>query len=285
MSQPGVSMSDFPYLHGFSNAEQERLRKQAQFIEHEIYQSLNLSRVKNLLEVGCGVGAQSEILLRRFPNIHLTGIDLSDRQLQAAQQSLTHNPVANPPQSQPRFTIQKMDASKMTFTNDSFDGAFLCWVLEHIPKPQKVLDEVLRVLKPGSPIYITEVMNSSFFLDPYSPNVWRYWMAFNDYQYDQTGDPFVGAKLGNLLMQSGFHEIETTAKTWHLDNRNPQQRHEVIEYWTELLLSASEQLIQAQYVTEEIVENMKKEMAVVAKDPNAVFYYSFMQAKAIKKRL
>lgn len=278
-------MSDFPYLHGFSNAEQERLRKQAQFIEHEIYQSLNLSRVKNLLEVGCGVGAQSEILLRRFPNIHLTGIDLSDRQLQAAQQSLTLNPVANPPQSKPRFSIQKMDASKMTFANDTFDGAFLCWVLEHIPKPQRVLDEVLRVLKPGSPIYITEVMNSSFFLDPYSPNVWRYWMAFNDYQYDQTGDPFVGAKLGNLLMQSGFHEIETTAKTWHLDNRNPPQRHEVIEYWTELLLSASEQLIQAQYVTEEIVENMKKEMAVVAKDPNAVFYYSFMQAKAIKKRL
>ncbi len=171
----------------------------------------------------------------------------------------------------------------MTFADNSFDGAFLCWVLEHIPQPQRVLNEVLRVLKPGSVVYITEVMNSSFFLDPYSPNVWRYWMAFNDYQYDQTGDPFVGAKLGNLLMQSGFQEIETTTKTWHLDNRYPQQRQEDIEYWTELLLSASEQLIKAEYVTEDIVENMKKEMAIVTKDPNAVFYYSFMQAKAIKK--
>jgi ubiquinone/menaquinone biosynthesis C-methylase UbiE len=276
-------MSDFPYLHGFSNDEQERLRKQARFIEHEIYQNLNLSRVTNLLEVGCGVGAQSEILLRRFPNIHLTGIDLSDQQLQAARHSLSHNPIANPHQAKARFEIHKMDATKMTFADNSFDGAFLCWVLEHIPQPQRVLNEVLRVLKPGSVVYITEVMNSSFFLDPYSPNVWRYWMAFNDYQYDQTGDPFVGAKLGNLLMQSGFQEIETTAKTWHLDNRYPQQRQEVIEYWTELLLSASEQLIKAEYVTEDIVENMKKEMAIVTKDPNAVFYYSFMQAKAIKK--
>lgn len=276
-------MSDFPYLHGFSNDEQERLRKQARFIEHEIYQNLNLSRVTNLLEVGCGVGAQSEILLRRFPNIHLTGIDLSDQQLQAARHSLSHNPIANPHQAKARFEIHKMDATKMTFADNSFDGAFLCWVLEHIPHPQRVLNEVLRVLKPGSVVYITEVMNSSFFLDPYSPNVWRYWMAFNDYQYDQTGDPFVGAKLGNLLMQSGFQEIETTAKTWHLDNRYPQQRQEVIEYWTELLLSASEQLIKAEYVTEDIVENMKKEMAIVTKDPNAVFYYSFMQAKAIKK--
>ncbi len=276
-------MSDFPYLHGFSNDEQERLRKQARFIEHEIYQNLNLSRDTNLLEVVCGVGAQSEILLRRFPNIHLTGIDLSDQQLQAARHSLSHNPIANPHQAKARFEIHKMDATKMTFADNSFDGAFLCWVLEHIPQPQRVLNEVLRVLKPGSVVYITEVMNSSFFLDPYSPNVWRYWMAFNDYQYDQTGDPFVGAKLGNLLMQSGFQEIETTAKTWHLDNRYPQQRQEVIEYWTELLLSASEQLIKAEYVTEDIVENMKKEMAIVTKDPNAVFYYSFMQAKAIKK--
>ena len=52
-------------------------------------------------------------------------------------------------------------------------------------------------------MYITEVMNSSFFLDPYSPNVWRYWMAFNDFQYDHGGDPFVGAKLGNLLLAGG----------------------------------------------------------------------------------
>ena len=53
--------SNFPYLHGFSSEEQDRLRRQARFGEHTIYQDVNFSRVKNLLEVGCGVGAQSEI--------------------------------------------------------------------------------------------------------------------------------------------------------------------------------------------------------------------------------
>jgi len=266
---------EFPYLHGFSEDEQRRLVKQALFAEYTVYQNINFSNVKKLLEVGCGVAAQSQILLRRFPQLHLTGIDLSDKQLAAAEKNLSTNPLA-----QGRYKIHKMDATQMKFDVEEFDGAFLCWVLEHVPEPKKVLNEVRRVLRPGSPIYITEVMNSSFFLDPYSPYTWKYWMAFNDYQYDQTGDPFIGAKLGNLLMQCGFREIETTVKTWHLDNRHPQQRKEMIDYWTELLLSAADSLVSAQYVDAETLDGMKKEMAKVARDPDAVFFYSFIQAKA-----
>ncbi|MFN3455353.1 MAG: class I SAM-dependent methyltransferase [Pseudobdellovibrio sp.] len=274
MSQEGKK-PEFPYIHGFSDEEQERLVKQALFAEYTVYQNINFSKTKKLLEVGCGVGAQSQILLRRFPQMHLTGIDLSDRQLEAAKANLSANPTFAH-----RYEILKMDATKMSFNEANFDGAFLCWILEHVPEPKKVLSEVRRVLIPGSSIYITEVMNSSFFLDPYSPNTWKYWMAFNDFQYDQTGDPFIGAKLGHLLMQSGYRDIETTVKTWHLDNRYPQQRKEIIEYWTELLLSASEALINANYVSPEIVEGMKKEMSIVANDPDAVFFYSFIQAKA-----
>lgn len=267
--------ADFPYLHGFSKDEQERLRKQARFGEHTVYQNINLSAVKELLEVGCGVGAQSEILLRRFPDIKLTGIDRSPKQLQAARARLSHLALAAH-----RFELKEMDATAMEFSSNSFDGAFLCWILEHVPDPIRVLSEVRRVLRPGSVVYVTEVMNSSFFLDPYSPNVWKYWMAFNDYQLKQKGDPFVGAKLGNFLMQLGYRDVQTEVKTWFLDNRTPQARKDCIEYWTELLLSASDQLVQAKYVSEDIVAGMKEEMARVASDPNAVFYYSFVQARA-----
>ncbi len=266
---------DFPYLHGFSTTEQDRLRRQARFAEQTIYQNVNFSETKKVLEVGCGVGAQSEILLRRFPNISLTGIDLSDKQLASAQKSLEKLSYADK-----RYDLKQMNAENMTFTEEVFDGAFLCFVLEHVPDPRRVLSEVRRVLAPGAVLYVTEVLNSSFFLDPYSPNVLKYWMAFNDYQYDQKGDPFMGAKLGNLLMQIGFRNIETEVKTWFLDNRHPQKRKEIIEFWSELLLSASDQLIEAKYVSKETVEGMKKEMSVVANDPNAVFFFSFIQAKA-----
>lgn len=266
---------EFPYLHGFSDDEQKRLMKQALFSEYTVYQNINFSHVKKLLEVGCGVAAQSQILLRRFPQLLLTGIDLSERQLETAKINLSRYPIA-----QGRYDILKMDATQMSFSPGEFDGAFLCWVLEHVPNPKKVLNEVRRVLSPGSSIYITEVMNSSFFLDPYSPCTWKYWMAFNDYQFDQTGDPFIGAKLGNLLMQCGYKDIETTVKTWHLDNRHPQQRKEMIDYWTELLLSGSDALLKANYVDQETVDGMKNEMSIVASDPDAIFFYSFIQAKA-----
>ncbi len=270
-----TSNNEFPYIHGFSPVEQERLKRQARFGEFLVYQNIDLSTVKNLLEVGCGVGAQSEILLRRFPELRLTGIDRNTKQLAAAKENLGKSPF-----SLNRFQFFEMDAGKMTFQNQSFDGAFLCWILEHVPHPLQVLAEVKRVLNPGSIVYATEVMNSSFFLDPYSPNVWKYWMAFNEYQLDQKGDPFVGAKLGNFFLQLGYSDIRTEIKTWYLDNRTSQARKDCIEYWTDLLMSASESLVNEKYVSQEIVEGMKAEMATVANDQNAVFYYSFIQASA-----
>lgn len=267
--------TEFPYLHGFSPKEQERLRQQAAYEEHSIYQNINFSSVKNLLEIGCGVGAQSEILLRRFSKLNLTGIDLSDAQLSAAKARIETLDFARD-----RFSAVKMNASKMTFETGRFDGAFLCWVLEHMPDPVRVLSEVRRVLSPGSTIVVNEVMNSSFFLEPYSPNVWQYWMAFNDYQSSIGGDPFIGMKLGNMLLSLGYRDIRMLPITWHYDNRMPQKRKEQIEFWTDLLLSASDQLVKVKAVSQEIVDKARVELDRVADDPNAVFHYTFMQAHA-----
>lgn len=267
--------TDFPYLHGFSKKEQDRLRQQAAFSEYKIYEGLNLSDVNNLLEIGCGVGAQTEIILRRFPNIQVTCIDANENQLAACKENLKNHSYAKN-----RYTVQKGDAQKLDFKSNSFDGAFLCWVLEHIAEPAKVLSEARRVLRPGGKIYVTEVLNSSFFLDPYSPHVWEYWMKFNDYQYENAGDPFVGAKLGNLLLSMGFKDVHTQVKTWHFDNRYPDKRKETIEFWTELLMSGKEQLIHEKIISEELAENCYQELRSVANDPNAVFFYSFIQAEA-----
>ena len=53
-------------------------------------------------------------------------------------------------------------------------------------------------------------------------------MAFNDRQLELGGDPFVGAKLGNLLQAVGFRDIRTEVKTFHLDNRVPGERAEFL---------------------------------------------------------
>lgn len=263
------------YLHGFSPVEQARLMKQARLAESTIFSTIDYTGARRVLEVGSGVGAQTEILLRRFPDIHVTCVDLNQAQLEAAQRNL-----AQMPWYQDRYTLQQADATDLPFSPREFDAAFLCWVLEHVPSPARVLNEVRRVLAPGSPVYITEVMNSSFLLDPYSPNVWRYWMAFNDFQYDSGGDPFIGAKLGNLLLAGGYRDVATEIKTFYFDNREPARRKTMIAFWEELLLSAADQLLDAGRVTTEIVDGMRREMNDVQNDPNAVFFYSFVQARA-----
>ncbi|MCX6127988.1 MAG: class I SAM-dependent methyltransferase [Proteobacteria bacterium] len=270
-------MNDAGYLHGYSKIEQERLRHQARFTEQSIYRNIDLTGIGILLEIGVGVGAQSEIILRRYPDIKILGIDQNEAQLQSAKESLGKIPWAKG-----RYDLRLMDATSMDLDSLTVDGAFICWVLEHVPAPERVLSEARRVLKKGARIFITEVMNHSFFLEPYSPNVWKYWMAMNDFQHEQTGDPFIGAKLGNLLLAQGFTDIDTRVHTWHFDNRNPDKRKLYIEFWTSLLLSAKDHLLEAKSIDEETVRLAQAELRQVAKDPNAVFYFSFMQAQALR---
>lgn len=267
--------NEFPYLHGFSPTEQARLVKQARLAETTIFRNVDYGGVERLLEVGSGVGAQTEILLRRFPDLHVTGVDLSQAQLDAAAHRLGAMPWL-----EGRYALRQADATDLPFEPRSFDGAFLCWVLEHVPDPARVLAEVRRVLAPGAPVYVTEVMNSSFLLDPYSPNTWRYWMAFNDYQHESGGDPFIGAKLGNLLLAGGFDDVTTEVKIFHFDNREPARRKSMIAFWEELLLSAADQLLEAGKVDRDTVEGLRREMHQVQKDPDAVFFYAFVQARA-----
>jgi SAM-dependent methyltransferase len=268
--------SEFPYVHGFSPTEQARLGRQARFLEAEVYRDIDLHRAQTVLEVGCGVGAQTEILLRRYPELAITGIDFSARQLSAARSRLQDLPL-----SAQRVELLRMDAANMGFAPARFDAAFLCWILEHVPDPERVLSEVRRVLKPGARVYATEVMNGSFFLSPYSPHLQQYWMAFNDHQLAVGGDPFVGAKLGHLLLRQGFREVCTEIKTWHLDGRDPLRRQEVLSYWSDLLLSAADQLLEAERVTPLLVQAMQYELQNLRNDPDLVLFYCFVQASAL----
>ncbi len=265
----------FPYLHGFNKEEQARLYRQAEFMEPIVYRGIDFSDNRHVLEVGCGVGAQSAILLRRYPKLKLTCIDMNDAQLAACRAHLESLPYAKG-----RFEVQKMDASSLNFQGGLFDGAFLCWILEHVPDSKQILSEVRRVLARGGKLYATEVMNHSFFLDPYSPNVWKYWMAFNDFQLDSGGDPFIGAKLGNLLTSLGYQKIETHVINTMFDNRQPEKRRRAIDERKDLLLSAATQLIQAGSTEQAIVSAATKELEAVQRNPNAVILDAFMQASA-----
>ncbi|MBK7845898.1 MAG: hypothetical protein IPJ71_19865 [Bdellovibrionales bacterium] len=48
--------------------------------------------------------------------------------------------------------------------------------------------------------------NSSFFVDPYSPAILRYWIEFNDYQWSIKGH-YVGGSDGKSFDASGYKNL------------------------------------------------------------------------------
>jgi len=262
------------YLHGYSEKEQDRLYQQARFLEPSVYGRVDFSKQTKIIEVGCGVGAQTEILLERFPHLRIHGVDASEKQILRAREHLKKHVNAN------QVTYDVGDALHLPYKDNTFDGAFLCWLLEHVQEPIGILEEVRRVLQTGAIIYCSEVLNATLYLNPYSPATLQYWFAFNDHQWMLKGDPFVGAKLANYLLAAGYQNVTTEVKVEYFDNRMPKKRAQWIEYWTSLLLSGAPGLLEAGKVTTEVVDEMQRELGRLKDDPDAVFFYSWVQARA-----
>ena len=267
-------MSRNEYLHGFDRKEQDRLVHQARFLEPFVYAGIDLEYTENLLEVGCGVGAQTKILCRRFPGLKVTGVDLSKEQLAMAERNLKSEIKSK------KVRVLQQDAQKLSLPKKDYDAAFLCWFLEHVPDPLKVLKQVKKHLRPGAKIYCSEVFNQTLFMEPYSPAYLKYWFEFNDLQWTIKGHPFVGAQLGNLLKDAGFTDIQTEMRPFHFDSREPERRAAFTEYFYQILLSAEKSLLDSGRVTEQTLRLMKKEVEAVKKAKDAVFFYAFMRATA-----
>ena len=90
----------------------------------------------------------------------------------------------------------------------------------------------------------------------------------------------MGGKLANYLIEAGYQNVTTKVLTYQFDNRMPKKRAAFIDYWTDLLLSGAPSLIKAGRVTPELVEEMRSESETLKTAPDAVFFYSWIQARA-----
>lgn len=264
------------YLHGFSETERLRLIGQAEVLGPEVFRRIDFSECRHIYEPGCGVGAQTLQLLGRYPDLKITCVEKSPSQFAAASQIL---------QSAVRdrgLTVLNRDGMKTGLEERSFDGAFICWLLEHVPNPVGLLTETRRLLNPGATLFATEVFNPSLFFHPACPAISDYWTIFSDYQKQLGGDPYAGIRLGNYLSDAGFKNIEIWHVTFILDKReqDPAVRKAFLDYWWNLLMSAWPGLLAENRLNETTLEKMSVEYQKFCLDKDLVFYAAAMQARA-----
>lgn len=99
----------------------------------------------NLLEVGVGTGLA---LPHYKPQLAVTGIDLSPHMLQRARARISKTGCGN------IHSLLEMDATKLEFSDASFDVVVALYVMTVAPEPAKVMHELARVTKPGGKILI-----------------------------------------------------------------------------------------------------------------------------------
>lgn len=103
---------------------------------------INEIGAKNLIEIGCGFGASLMQLKTAFPEMDVTGVDISEGYLQMAKERLGH--------LNPTF-LKGNIVEKQPFKDGEFDLAFTCGLFIHVPPKdiEKAISETMRIAKQG----------------------------------------------------------------------------------------------------------------------------------------
>jgi SAM-dependent methyltransferase len=203
------------YVHGYSERERARLADQANSLVDLLHANTSYPQGSVVLEVGCGVGAQTVTLARQSPGARIVAMDISDKSLAAAQETIRRAGFEN-------VTFQRGDVYSMAFAPGVFDHVFACFVLEHLPRPSEALQRLSQVLKPGGSITVIEGDHGSAYFHPDSQYARQAIGCLIELQARAGGDSLIGRRLYPLLLESGFPDVAVSPRMVYVDSSRPQ---------------------------------------------------------------
>jgi SAM-dependent methyltransferase len=156
------------------------------------YQQISLPEKSHILDLGCGQGEATRLLYQTFSPAQCIGFDLDEALIEIAI-----NKGGGP-------IYQQGNAKKLPFENDSFDLVFARLLLIHVPGCEDVIQEMVRVCKPGGTVMVQDLVIPKT-ADLYPEN-WAY-EKINQAMRELFANPDMGKQLPLLFKNHGLADI------------------------------------------------------------------------------
>ena len=168
------------------NSTYEPYSQEPEYVEANrgMLESLELDSIRQVLDLACGTGLLSDLLLQMRPGLAINGVDLSAESLEIGRRMFADQGIMVADQAalvsslaggQSAVLLDEGSADELSFADDTFDLAMMGNAIHLMPDKPKFVQVVQRVLKPGAPF----VFNSVFFTGTFaegSEKLYSEWM-------------------------------------------------------------------------------------------------------------
>jgi len=204
------------YVHGYDEQENRRLQDQAGTLVDLLHSDTAYPAGSRVLEAGCGTGAQTVTLARNSPGARFVSVDVSAASLAEAKRRMDAAALAN-------VELRQADIFALPFAPQSFDHVFVCFVLEHLPRPLEALAVLKQLLRPGGSITVIEGDHGSAYFHPDSEAARRAIQCQVELQRAAGGDALIGRQVYPLMVAAGFEGVRVSPRMVYVDSSRPER--------------------------------------------------------------
>jgi ubiquinone/menaquinone biosynthesis C-methylase UbiE len=263
------------YVHGYSSKESKRLQDQAQTLTDLLHHDTIYPADSRVLEVGCGVGAQTVILAENNPQAQILSLDVSSESVAAAKARVEEAGYLN-------VSFLQGDLFLLPFEDETFDHVFVCFVLEHLVHPRKALERLKCILKTGGSLTVIEGDHGSAYFLPDSAAAKKAIQCLIDLQAQTGGNALIGRQLYPLLSSASYRDVHVSPRMVYADESLP----EMVDGFTRKTFNAmiegvKERAINAKMISENEWEEGIRDLYRTS-EKDGVFCYTFFKAVGIK---